>query len=97
MPENAIRAGRLLQIHNLSQVQNAFGALTFIDDIRHTRNAIVHSIPACYGKFRSMTLSKYYLRNIDPSFLPLERNPSSGNTIYEDWCNELLGALRRAM
>ena len=93
IPGNAIRAGRLLNRPNLARVQYALGSVTYVDDIRWTRNAIVHNIPISYGKFRSMSLSKYYIRDIAPSLLPLEINPASGNTIYQDWCDELRNAL----
>jgi hypothetical protein len=97
IPTNAIRAGKLLNIPNLSQVQNALGAITYIDDVRWTRNAIVHNLPTSFSKFHSMTLSKYFLSNIQPSFLPLERNPFTGNSIYEDWCTDLRDALHTAL
>jgi hypothetical protein len=84
IPGNTIRAGRLLNIPNLAKVQNALGAGIYVDDIRWTRNAIVHNIPLSYGKFRSMCLRRYFVRNISPSDLPLEINPVSGNTIYQD-------------
>jgi len=96
IPGIAIRAGRLLNIPNLASVQYALGSVTYIDDIRWTRNAIVHNIPISYGKFRSMSLSKYYIRDIAPSLFPLEINPASGNTIYQDWCDELRNALHNA-
>jgi hypothetical protein len=97
MPNNTIRAGRLLHIPNLFRLQNALGAVTYIDDIRWTRNAIVHNIPSSFGQYYTMTLSKYYLTNIEPSFLPLETNPNTGNTIYEDWCTDLRTALYIAL
>ena len=97
IPNNAIRAGRLLNIPNLSEVQSALGAVTYIDDVRWTRNAIVHNIPTSFSKFHSMTLSKYFLSNIKPSFLPLETNPSTGNSVYEDWCTDLRNALHVAL
>lgn len=93
IPGNALRAGRLLNIPNLARVQYALGSVTYIDDIRWTRNAIVHNIPISYEKIRVMSLSKYYIRDIAPSLLPLEINPASGNTIYQDWCDELRNAL----
>lgn len=97
IPNDAIRAGRLLGIPNLPQLQYALGAVTYIDDIRWTRNAIVHNIPSSFGRFRSMTLSRYFLSNVKPCFLPLETNPNSGNSVYEDWCADLRAALQIAL
>jgi hypothetical protein len=94
IPSVSIRAGRLLHIPNLAKVQNALGAVTYIDDIRWTRNAIVHNMPISFRKFRKMTLEKYFIHNVSPCRLPLEINPISGNTVYQDWCDELRAALR---
>lgn len=84
VPSNAIRAGRLLNIPDLTQVQNALGAVTYIDDVRWTRNAIVHNIPTSFNKYKKMALSKYQVADISPYLLPMEFNPATGNTIYED-------------
>lgn len=97
IPNNAMRAGKLLNIPNLSQVQNAFGAVTYIDDIRRTRNAIVHNISTSFNSFHSMALNRYLLSNIKPSFLPLESNHITGNSVYEDWCTDLRNALHIAL
>jgi hypothetical protein len=97
IPNNTIRAATLLNIPDLAQVQDALGAVIYIDDIRWTRNAIVHNIPASFAKYRNMTLSKYHLLNAMPFLLPMERNPITGNSIYEDWCDDLKNALRYAL
>lgn len=93
VPQNTIRAARLLNIPDYTQVKDALGAVIYIDDIRWTRNAIVHNIQASFLKYRKMALDKYYLSNIPPFVLPLERNPRTGNSIYEDWCNDLKNAI----
>jgi hypothetical protein len=97
VPNNAIRAARLLDVPDLIQIQNAFGAVLYIEDIRWTRNAIVHNMPVSFAKFKTMTLSKYFMTNRQPHTLPLEINPHTGNTIYEDWCNDLSSALSYAL
>jgi len=97
IPNCAICAAKLLNIPNFSQLQDALGAVTYIEDIRRTRNAIVHNVPGAFTKFRSMTLSKYFLSNIEPCFLPLEINPHTGRSIYGDWCADLRAALQIAL
>jgi len=97
IPTNTIRAGRLLNIPKLGQLQGALGAVTTVDDIRWTRNAIVHNIPAAFNKYHAMTLSKYLVFKTEPALLPLETNPQTGHSIYEDWCSDLLSALRIAL
>jgi hypothetical protein len=94
---NTIRAGRLLNIPNLSNLQNSIGAVTYNDDIRWTRNAIVHNISASFRRYRIMTLNKYNLSNIMPYQLLNQINPVTGNTIYEDWSTELSIALQNAI
>ncbi len=97
IPSNAIRAARLLNVPDLIQIQDALGAVIYIEDIRWTRNAIVHNIPTSFTKYRNMALNKYLLSNMTPFNLPLERNPYTGNSIYEDWCSDLKNALRFAL
>jgi hypothetical protein len=94
IPGNTIRAARLLNVPDLVQIQNVIGAITYIDDVRWTRNAIVHNIPTSFYQYRKMTLSKYHLSSIVPFSLPIEINPVTGNTIYQDWCDEFKYALR---
>ena len=96
IPNNTIRAARLLNVADIQQIQNAIGAVTYIDDIRWTRNAIVHNIPVSFQKYYEMTLSRYGIKNIPPYLLPMTLYPNTGNTFYEDWCDELASALRLA-
>jgi hypothetical protein len=93
MPQVAIRAATLLNVPDIGQIQYALGAVTIIDDLRCARNAIVHNIPAAYAKYRNMVLSKYGLRNIPPHLFSCATNPNTGNTLYEEWCDELTTAL----
>lgn len=93
---NSIRAASLLQLSNISQIQNALGAVTYVDDLRWTRNAIVHNIPMSFNKYREMALNKYQIINLPPHELITRVNPITNNTIYEDWCNEMIIALSSA-
>jgi|GEM_PF-3051390 len=97
IPANAIRAARLLNVPNLSNIQNALGAVTCIDDIRWTRNAVVHNIPTSFEKYNNMLLRNYHIVKVPPYSLLNEINPLTGNTIYEDWSNELKIALCNAI
>ena len=97
IPTIAIRAAQLLKVPDISQIRNAIGAVTYIDDIRWTRNAIVHNIPASFSKYQEMALNKYGFRNIPPHLLSCSINPNTGNTVYEDWCVELKIALSSAI
>jgi len=97
IPSNTIKAACLLKVPDLTQIQDAIGSVIYIDDIRWTRNAIAHNIPTSFTKYRQMTLSKYQIQDVMPYRLPLETNAETGNSIYEDWCNELGNALRFAL
>jgi UDP-N-acetylmuramyl tripeptide synthase len=96
MTANSIRAASLLQLANKYQIQNALGAVTYIDDLRWTRNAIVHNIPNTFNKYRRMALNKYQITNMPPHELIAQVNPITNNSIYEDWCNEMIIALSSA-
>ncbi|MFH0782661.1 MAG: hypothetical protein V2B20_12030 [Pseudomonadota bacterium] len=73
------------------------GAVTCIDDIRWTRNAVVHNMPTSFEKYNNMLLRNYHLKKVSPSSLINEINILTGNTIYEDWSNELKIALCSAI
>jgi len=53
VPAVSERAARLLNISNYNTVSNAISALTIIDELRWTRNAIAHELPRTYRMFRS--------------------------------------------
>ena len=90
-------AAELLSVPDLLQIQSAIGAVTYADDISWTRNAIVHNSPAAFSRYERMALEKYLVRDIMPYRLPLETNAVTGNSIYEDWCDELKTALQLAL
>jgi hypothetical protein len=97
IPNVSIRAAKILALPNYITLQNVFGAITCIDDIRWTRNAIVHNIPCSYQKYKEMALNKYRITNVEPAYLLQEVNPKTGNTIYQDWCTEIINVLNIAM
>jgi hypothetical protein len=97
IPSNAIRAATILNVPALNQITNAIGAVTYIDDIRWTRNAIAHNIPVSFRKYRTMALSNYHFRDLMPYELPIQLNFSTGQSIYEDWCEQLYIALKNAL
>jgi hypothetical protein len=97
IPSNSIRAAKLLSARNMVSIQNALGSITCIDDIRWTRNAIVHNIPNSYIKYKAMTQLKYGLKNIEPYNLILQYDHHINKTIYQYWCEEILNALKYAI
>lgn len=97
IPSNSIRAARLLSIPDIDMINDAFGAVTYVEDIRWARNAIVHNIPISFVKYRQMAVDKYRKTRVMPYQLIAEINPSTGNTIYQDWCEQLHAALNSAL
>ena len=93
IPANAIRAASLLGVARLADIQNALGSVTKIDEVRWTRNAIVHNIPTSFQKYRTIVRNNYGQVGIAPHDILFLRNSASGKTIYEDWCNELTQAI----
>lgn len=93
MPTNAIRAARLLGITRLADIQNALGSVTKIEEIRWTRNAIVHNIPTSFQKYRTIIRNNYGEVGIKPHDILFYRNPATGRTIYEDWSQDLINAI----
>lgn len=93
IPPTAIRAARLLGVRNFIDIQNALGSVTKIEEVRWTRNAIVHNIPTSFQKFRTIVRNNYGQVDIAPHEILFHRSPSTGKTVYEDWCNDLINAI----
>lgn len=93
LPQNAIRAARLLGVSNIADIQNALGSVTKIEEVRWTRNAIVHNIPISFKKFRTVIRNNYGQVGIAPHEILFHRNSSTGQTVYEEWCNDLINAI----
>ncbi len=93
IPSNAIRAARLLDVKCFSDIQNALGSVTKIDEVRWTRNAIVHNVPTSFQKYRTIVRNNYGEVGIEPHKILFHRNPTTGKTIYEDWCQDLVNAI----
>lgn len=96
IPANTIRAATLLNVPHIATIDAALGAVTFVDDLRWTRNAIVHNVPMAFSKYRAVALNRYALVNVPPHQFIAETNPISGRSLYEDWCEELSLALELA-
>lgn len=97
IPTNTIRAAKLLNVPDQTSIQNAVGSVVMIEQVRWTRNAITHNIPVAFEKFRRMALTNHRIIDVSPWEFPLELNPQTGNTIYEDWCSEMKNAIRYAL
>jgi len=97
IPTNAIRAATLLGVPGVVRITNALGAVTVIEDIRWTRNAIAHNIPTSFSKYHSKITRRRSLGALMPYRLPTETNPASGRSFYEDWCDELYNAISIAI
>jgi hypothetical protein len=97
VPEKAMRAAELLGVPDLDRIQGTIGSVIYADDLRCTRNAVVHSGPVALGRYEEMALDRYLLRNIVPYGMPLQTNYRTGKPIYEDWCDELQDALQLAL
>lgn len=97
VPSDTIKAARLLSVPDYVHIRDAIGSVTYVDDIRWTRNAVVHNVPATFDRYKHMALDRYQIANVMPCRLLLETNPATENTIYEDWCDELRDALQLAL
>jgi hypothetical protein len=60
---------------------------------RYTRNAIVHNIPTSFQKYRTIVRNNYGQVGVAPHEILFHRNLSTGKTIYEDWCDDLIQAI----
>jgi len=98
VPNVSVRAAQLLRIANYNEVSNAISALTIIDDLRWTRNAIAHELPLTYQMFHNNQSARFGPPRYSPSDYAIQRIPRTPNIIIIDnWITELKLALRAAV
>lgn len=97
VPAVSERAARLLNIANYSTVANAISAITVIEDLRWTRNSMVHELPRTYRMFRVAQLMRFNPAKYCPSDYAVQRIPGTINLIIDGWMDELKLALRAAI
>lgn len=97
VPAVSERAARLLNIANYSTIVNAISAVTMIEDLRWTRNSIVHELPRTYRMFRLAQLKRFNPPIYCPSDYAVQRIPGTAILIVDSWMDELKLALRAAI
>jgi hypothetical protein len=97
VPNVSVRAADLLKIRNYDTVANAISALTLVDDLRWTRNVVVHELPRTYYKFRTIQSTKFNPPIFCAPAYVVQRIPGTTNLIIDSWMNELKLALRAAI
>lgn len=97
IPDQCIRAAQLLGIANYATVANALSAITITDQIRWTRNAVVHSLPATYSKLRVLSASLGLPSNVSPSRIIYSRVNGTGPLLFHHWISELRLCLEAAI
>jgi len=97
IPDQCLRAAKLLRIGNYNTVFNALSAITIIDQIRLTRNAIVHSHRFTYSRFRTLSSFLGLPRNISPVEIIYNRKNGTGPLLFDYWISELRLCLAAAV
>ena len=97
IPSNTIRAASLLNVQNLAEIQNALGAITVIDELRWTRNAMVHQLPHTFGQYRLISNNRSLSHITEPANLAIHRDVTSQKLIIDIWEEELTIALNAAI
>lgn len=89
VPDQCLRAAELLKIANYSTVFNALSAVLVADQLRVTRNALVHSLPVTYSRLRAMEVALGFTGKIPPIKLIYYRIGGSGPMLVDVWISEL--------
>jgi len=89
LPDQCLRAARLLGIANYATVFNALSAVLVTDQVRFTRNAVVHSLPVTYSRFRAMTARLGFGVNVSPLEFMYCRLGGTGPMLIDSWISEL--------
>ncbi len=97
VPAVSVRAAALLGIANYQTVANAISAVTIVDSLRWTRNAVAHELPRPFQMFRNIQTGFFNPPSYRPSDYVIQRIPGSGDLIIDVWIDELKLALRAAI
>jgi hypothetical protein len=97
VPGQCLRAAQLLRIGNYVTIFNALSATTVTEQIRCTRNAVVHSLPATYAKVRLLSASLGLPRNVNPVRIIYSRVNGTGPLLFDHWISELRLCLEAAI
>ncbi|OGP76868.1 MAG: hypothetical protein A2W09_03815 [Deltaproteobacteria bacterium RBG_16_50_11] len=97
VPGQAIRAAQLLRVENFTTIFNALSAITITDQLRYTRNAVTHALPATYKMYRQTAIGLGYPRNTRPVDFVYFRLGSTGPMLIDHWISELTLCLSAAI
>ena len=97
MPSVSARAASLLRIQNETTVTNAITAVTTIEELRWTRNAIAHELPRTYAMFRQIMANRVVSGRYCPADFAVQRIQNSTDLVLDAWMEELKLALRAAV
>jgi hypothetical protein len=97
MPDASERAARLLSISNYNTVKNAFSSVTIVEELRWTRNCVVHELPETCKKLRGFLYGRFAAPLPCPPDYVLQKIPGTANLIIDTWMDELGLALRAAV
>jgi len=96
VPSVSVRAAGLLGIANYHTVTNAISAVTIVENLRWTRNAVAHELPRTYKMFRSIQAFWFNPPSYCPSDYAIQRVPGTTDLIIDKWMDELKLALKAA-
>lgn len=96
MPDQALRAARLLGVANLSTLMDGFGAATCLEDLRGTRNVIAHSLPATWVRLRTLERKLGLTGRETPAEFAISRSLGVGPRYVELWAGDLMASIRAA-
>jgi hypothetical protein len=97
MPAVTIRAAKLLNLSNYDTIRNAIAAITLIEELRWTRNAIAHELPRTYYSFRLYQSRKFNPPIYCPADYVIQRIAGTPDLIIDTWMNEIKTALKAAI
>jgi hypothetical protein len=97
VPGQAIRAAQILKVDNFTTMFNALSAITITDQLRYTRNAIVHALPATYKMYRKTVIGLGIPRDTKPVDFVYYRIGSTGPMLIDHWISELTLCLSAAI
>lgn len=91
LPDNCIRAARLLGTANLASISGGIGASQAAIEVRTIRNLIAHSLPNTWTRYRGLTMPLHGV--VCPNQVILAVDVITGKNQFSRWASDFRASL----
>jgi hypothetical protein len=89
LPQNSIRAAKLLVVANENEITNGLGASLIPERLRVARNVVAHSLPNTWKRLRDLHTSLGVPPMLRPADFVMSYSAQSGRRLIHEWLDEI--------